>query len=201
VASPAFRTGHRSFYVPERLREGYVLALNDPDILSLRREIAQHRATADHLRRRLDEADSGGVGLQTAWRDFKTAYRTGNAQRLASVLSRLDAAMSSHAVDDAIRKELRLETELLSKLTRAENDRLEQLHQMITREQALAYMRRLAVAVKEEAEAYVGDTHVRTLFLRAISAKFEQLADRRGPEDVGARGQPPDLVGTATDHG
>lgn len=180
--------------MPERLRSGYESALADPDLLSVRREVAAHRSAADDLRRRLEEGEGAGAGLQTAWRDFRTAHRVGNPDRLSDALTRLDAAISQNGAQDGIRKELRAETELISKLTRAENDRMEQLHQMVSREQALGYMRGLAIAVKEAVDANVTDATIRTIVLRAVSTRFEQLADRRGPADAGARGQHAELV-------
>lgn len=194
LANPSFRTGVHSLYMPTRLRPSYEAALGDPDLLSLRREIAAHRAAADDLRRRMEEGDGASGSLQSAWRDFRSAHRAGNPDRLADALTRLDAAISQQGAQDGIRKELRAETDLVAKLTRAENDRMEQLHQMVSREQALGYMRGLAVAVKEAVEANVNEPSVRSLVLRAVSARFEQLADRRGPPDVGAREHVAELV-------
>jgi hypothetical protein len=199
LANPAFRNGTKSFYMPQRLAEGYAQELADPDLLSLRREIAAHRAAASDLRRRLDEGEGGGAGLQTAWRDFRAAHRAGSPERLAETLTRLDAAITRQGAEEALRRELRQETELVSRLTRAENDRMEQLHQMVSREQALAYMRGLAVAVKEAVDGHVGDPSVRTSVLRAISARFEQLNDRRGRPDAGAGGPDHDAVDPAAD--
>lgn len=200
IGSPHFQHGRFSLYMPERLRGDYELALSDPERLSLQREVAAHRATANDLRKRLEAGEATGDGLQTAWRDFKAAHRSGSAERLADALTRVDAAVQQRATEDALRKELRDETELIAKLTKGENDRMEQLHQMVTREQALNYMRGLALTVRAEAESYVRDVDTRRAFLRSVSAKFEQLAGGRGGEDAEPGGQHGEAVGSRPGH-
>jgi hypothetical protein len=190
LANPSFRHGGYSEYVPTAMRDSYAHFRSDPEILSLAREIAHHRAQVDLLRRQLDEEQGGGVGLQTAWRDFKRAHRTGRADQMADALTRLDEAMTHVNREERLRSELRKETELLQKLTRSENDRMEGLHMMLSREQALAFMHALAVAVKDSVEKHVIDSGAKVQVLRSVGARFAELSDRRGAEGGQSRGGP-----------
>jgi hypothetical protein len=174
--------------MPQHLRQGYEDALADPEILSLRSEIAVHRAMADDLRRRLETGEGAGAALQTALRDLRRAHRSGNSDAMAEALTRVYQAGDAHAVQDAARRELRQEDELVQKLTRAENDRMEQLHQMVSREQALGYMRGLSMVVKEAVERHVVDARTRAQVLGAVVAGFGELNGRRGPADADAGG-------------
>lgn len=185
--------------MPSRMTASYEAAIRDPEILSVRREIAVHRAMADDLRRRIEEGAGTGRSVATTWRAFRRAHESGNPAHLATALREHDAAVQSSESDRALRLELRAEDDLVQKLARAENDRMEQLDQKVSREQALGYMRSLAVSVKEAVEAHVVDTLTRSAVLRAVSHRFEQLNDRRGPADV-VDGRRPDVVGQRVVH-
>lgn len=204
IAAGSFRNGATSIAMPTRMQAAYDEAVADPEMLSLRREIGTHRAMSSDILRMLRDADHVDVGAATtAYRDAHRAQRVGDIPRFADAMTRLGAALEGLKSWDALRRELRKEDELVQKFTRAENDRMEQLHQMVSREQALAFMRALAIVVKEAVENNVIDSGIRASVLRVVSTGFEQLARGRGPTGVSpvglaARG---DVVDPASDDG
>jgi hypothetical protein len=189
IASANYRHGRYSIAMPTRMMESYEAFVSDPDILSLRREIASHRAIAEDLRRQLAEGDGVAPNLQKTWREMEVAIRSGNMARLQEAMANHREAVGSRASEEGLRRELRREDELIQKFTRAENDRMEQLHQMVTREQALTYMRSLAIGVKEIVDEHIADANVRQTVLRAVGARFVEFNDRRGPADIVAGGE------------
>ena len=58
VASPHFVTGRYSKYVPQHLRESYEKAVADPELLSLKDEVALLKARKDELLLKMDEIKS-----------------------------------------------------------------------------------------------------------------------------------------------
>jgi hypothetical protein len=69
-ASPTYRTGRYSKYVPERLRERYEAAEDDAELLSLRGEIALTDARLLDLLARVNTGESGQL-----WAELRRAYR------------------------------------------------------------------------------------------------------------------------------
>lgn len=200
VASPHFKNGRYTVVMPDRMRAAFEAALADPHITSLTNEIAAHRATAADLRRRLIDAPPAGAEAQRTWDAVKRAQQGGNPTALAVALTRHDAAMAAERAERELLADLRREDELVSKLTRAENDYRDQLDQQLSREQALVFIRGLSIANKEVIETYVADPGLRTLLLRAIGARFAELADRRGiadPESAGRRRLGPAVLDSA----
>lgn len=180
IASPHFQSGVKSRALPPRMREDYEAHLIDPELLSLRREIAIHRAIAEDLKRRIPEGEASSAVTQQRWKALKAALASGEHERIRLAMAALDDAIAGGFAEWFLRAELRKEDELIQKFTRAENDRLEQLHQMMSREQVLAYMHGLSVSVKDAVEDHVADVATKHALLRRIAARFAELTDRRG---------------------
>lgn len=192
MAAPGWRGRGMSRVLPERLLDHYHEALNDPDLLSLRTEIALQRALLTDLLDRLREGEhvpraafTATAALGRAWRAFNDAYRSGSPDRLAAALTGLDegvrgvvGAMEPARSEADLRVEVRATTKELERLARSENSRLVDLHNMITAERALALQHASVQALLDVLEANVPDVAVRTKIRREAAGRLAELAGR-----------------------
>src|SRR5687768_8325822 len=84
IASPTFKTGRYSKHLPTRLAARYAEALNDPQLLELRDEIALVGTRQSELLSHLDS----GLALQR-WKDAQAAH----SDMLAAIRNKDSAAM------------------------------------------------------------------------------------------------------------
>lgn len=204
MAAPGWRGRGMSRVLPERLLDHYHEALNDPDLLSLRTEIALHRAMLNDLLARLSGGEhvpraafAATATLGRAWRAFNDAYRSGSPERLGTALTALDeavrgvgGAMEQARAESDLRGEVRATTKELERLARSENSRLVDLHNMITAERALALQHASVTALLDVLEANVPDASVRAKIRREASARMQELTGRgSGPGTAPAGGR------------
>jgi len=90
IASPAWKHGKYSDYMPQRLQERFARGLHDPDLLSLDNEIALLDA---HVTEKLEKLrDDVGDGsklwpfLQSAYDDLRAAAASGNTKEVTQSL-------------------------------------------------------------------------------------------------------------------
>lgn len=202
VAAPGWRGRGLSRVLPERLLDHYHEALRDPDLLSLRQEIALQRALLNDVLARLagnqhvpGAAFEAVQALGRAWRTFEAAYRAGRPERLGQALTGLGeavrgvaGAMEPEMADADLRAEVRATTGALERLARSENSRLAELHNMITAERALALQHASVQALLDVLEANVPDAQVRAKIRREAAGKLAELAGR--PASPGGGWQP-----------
>src|SRR5688572_7711861 len=136
TACPHFRTGRYSAYVPERLRERYEQAADDPELLSLRSEVALVDARLVDLLSRVDTGESGAL-----WAELRRAYRAFARARLAgddepAALAKVEHLIERAGQDHQAWAEIGTLIEQRRKLAESESKRLITLQQMITAEQA-----------------------------------------------------------------
>lgn len=74
VANPNFKTGKYSKYIPGSMLESYTTAERDPELLSMKSEIALAEARVIALLARVDTGESGKIWqeLKATWRIFTT---------------------------------------------------------------------------------------------------------------------------------
>lgn len=189
VAAPGWRGRGVSRVLPERLLNHYNEAMDDPNLLSLRQEIALQRALLNDLLVRLQEGHhvpgaafvaTGALGK--AWRGFEAAYRAGDADRIGTALRALDeavravqAAMQPERVERDLRTEVRSTTLNLERLARSENSRLTELHNMVTAERALALQHASVQALLDVLAAHVPDVQTRSAIRRDVAARLQVL--------------------------
>lgn len=151
-AHPAFVDGRSSRdYVPDRLRTDYEAALDDPDLISTRRQMALLDAREAELLRQL-----GGLEPRQAWNDvlvhfgaFEAAHAAGQEGRAEAALDRLREVISIGATDTQIWRELRSLSESRRKLADTERKRLEAMSQFVTSERVMATLSVLGALVAE----------------------------------------------------
>lgn len=164
-----FRTGRYSKYLPERLREKYQDAQQDPEILVLRDEIALADARLADLLTRVDAGESGAL-----WKELKDLVdqlgKTVEALDLdgaRAALKGLRDVMLKGYTDTSAWQEIQAVLMLREHLVRSERQRLVQMQQMISVEQAMT----LIAALTESVRRHVTEPDA----LRAISADLARL--------------------------
>jgi hypothetical protein len=172
IASPNFKTGRHSRYLPAKLLSRYKEALSDPDLLELRSEIALVDARIKHL---LDSVEAGESGA--LWRKASKAYE--ELQEAQAKRDPAAAAAAYKALGDVIRQgvgewatwdEVGKQIDRRRQLVESERRRLEAMQQMITAERAMI----LLSAVTDIIRKNVTDKDT----LRSISDDIRALLDR-----------------------
>lgn len=178
AASPRFKSGDYSAYMPERLRERFAAAQDDPELLSVRDDIALARARITDLLERVDSGEAGTLWRQAGklLRDFHRANgREDAADRQMAILAELEQTVGEGVNDYAAWDEVLKQQQLLLKLSEAERKRLVELQQVMTVEQAMV----LLAQITDIVQRHVTDRTTRA----AIAAEFVRLTGR-GPGRV-----------------
>jgi hypothetical protein len=150
VASPHFKTGRHSKYIPERLAERYQEALADGELLALREEIALVDARLADLLGRVDTGESG-----LFWRQARAAlngYNKAVAEKkdveAATYLFELRQIIDKGIEDYSAWAEVHAVLEQRRRLVESETKRLSQMQQFITAEKAMALIASLTDIIK-----------------------------------------------------
>src|SRR3990167_2348387 len=180
IASPAFKHGRYSKYLPSRLLERYQEASGDPELLALRDELSLTDARLTDILARVDTGEAGAVwqAARRALSDFRKASAAGDTKKMADHLREMESLIDQGFSDYAAWDEIGRLIEQRRRLGDSEQKRLVAMQQMITAEQAMI----LLAAVVDVVRQNVSDRGV----LAAISAGIGRLmAANAGREDRG----------------
>jgi hypothetical protein len=173
-ALPQFRTGRYSKFLPARMAATYRAAAQDPELLSLRSEIALLDARIAELLGRVDTGESGALWntLQKEWAAFRRSRALGDVPTMHLAIARLDLLMDRKHTDSAAWQEIGEAIEQRRKLVESEQKRLVALQAMMSQEQALTLMGVLVDIIT---------THVRDQpTLAQIVADLQALIEHNG---------------------
>lgn len=136
-AHPNFTTGRYSKVLPTRLLARYRAAERDPDLTSLRSELALVDARLTDLLSRVDTGESGAAwrALLQAHRAFKRFQATGDVAQMRTALAALQGRLEESAPDYEAWREIQELLEQRRKLADSETKRLVVLQRMISAEQ------------------------------------------------------------------
>jgi hypothetical protein len=196
--------GRYSKFLPPRLKERYEEAADDPSILSAREDVALLQARIAELTAKLytGEADRVWLDLRRAWRAFERV----NGQRNQAVLCHDDDAVTELTPQylEALAEVKRLvnlgagdaETwrELLhvmrdkTRLQKTEWNRLVDLRQLITVEQAMTFASTLLHAVVRHVDDPATRARINRDFQEALSAAGPAALVQPDGADVGGPG-------------
>lgn len=170
MASPTFKTGRHSKFLPERLAGKYQEALADPRLLELRSEIALVDTRLAELLGHLDSGESADrwQAVHDAYADLQDATARADKDAFKQAMAAMGEALADGAADHDIWVEIVGLTEQRRKLVESERKRLVEMHQMITSERAMI----LLAAVTDTIRKHVQDRETLSL----ISHEIRQLA-------------------------
>lgn len=152
--------------LPGRLRESYENAINDPDILRLRSEIALAETRRQDLVTQLDRGSHEDfldslVLIQT---EIKTAINAGDISRIRTASKELDDLLEKKRPDRSVWRALIEIEDHKRKLVESERKRNVELGQLLTLEQSFFLIKQLSDAVK----MHVTDQTVMKLIINDI---------------------------------
>src|SRR3990167_2330995 len=107
-ASANYRHGRYSKYLPARLAERYLEAESDPELLSLRSELALVQARLPALLRQVDTGEAGALWLaaRKSFADLKIANAAGDTKKASEAFRDLDYYLEKGAADHLIWMEI-----------------------------------------------------------------------------------------------
>ena len=171
-ASGTWKDGRHSKYLPTGLRDRYAEARSDPELLSLRDDIALTDTRTGDVLSRLDAGESGErwARLGRALFQLRQSVDADDVAGTRSALDRFAGIIESGTADTEAWAELGVLIDQRRRLVEGEGKRLTQMQQYITAERAVA----LVAAVAEAVKRHVTDRPT----LAAISAELGALLAR-----------------------
>jgi hypothetical protein len=170
VASTQFVNGRRSKDIPSRLTERYQEALVDDELLALRDDVALIDARLGDVLGRVDSGESGRIWAELG-KCVQAYHRPGASDtaqlKRAEALATIFQLISEGASDYEAWHDVRSLVDQRARLVSNERQRLVQLQQTITVEQAMAML----AAVVSTIKLHVTDEHA----LASISHDLARL--------------------------
>lgn len=177
IASPHFKTGRHSKYVPARMRERYEEALTDDALLALDAEIALLDARIADLLSRVDTGESGAAWTQAgkSYRELKNAMGKIDIPAAQDAMQQLEAALGDGSADYTAWNEIQSLVQQRRALVETERKRLVDLEQMITVEQGMILVGTLLGIIK----ARVSDPAILAAIQTDVNALLAQRTSPR----------------------
>lgn len=150
VASPHFKHGRYSKYLPSQLLEKYKDASQDADLLALRDEISLIDV---RIRELVEKIPQGGathswIDLRAAWGELLSAQRNNDETKMRLAFLKVGDIIRNGAEEAAVWQSIEQSLETRRRLTSAEAKRLTDMNQVITAEKAIALVYAVLDAVK-----------------------------------------------------
>lgn len=180
LAHPQMQHGRYSKHLPTRMGERYQQSLTDPELLAMREEVALIDSRLADVLGRVDSGESGKAWalLKSLFSDYRKA-REGVDK--AIVLHQIEDTIKDGLDDYAAWEEVRSLIDQRSRIVASERQRLVQMQQMLSIDQAMTLMAAIADSVRK----HVSDRDA----LAGISADLTRLLSLGT-----ARGAEPDAV-------
>lgn len=156
IAHPRFKHGGRSYHVPKGLQDTYQRALQDPDYLSLRADIALAVARQQELLDRIDTSETTDAWetARALFDDLVAAIAEGIPEKLNKALDNLRKVLDEGVQREATWDQIRKNSDHIRKLSNTERQRLEAAQQYLTAEAGATLVVRLLEIMKRRVEPY-----------------------------------------------
>ena len=176
LSHPGIKHGRYSKDLPTRLAADYHTALADPDLLSVRQQIAVQEARYRELLRRLQEGDAGTIwpALLKAQAAFRQARTASNIPAMHATMGEIEALIDQGQQDYALWQAIGQASDRLAVLRLTEHKRLVDLKQVVTADKALLLIGMLTAMVREIVIKYVGDDRTRRLMFGDLTRGIER---------------------------
>lgn len=139
AASPQFRTGRYSKYLPARLSGKYEQSKSDPNLLALKEEVSVVDARIAELLERIDtgESQSQWALLQGVHSQLMMAVQARDTGKMAALIKRIGDLIDTGSKDASAWGDIFEAIEQRRKLVESERKRLVEMQQYVTAEQAM----------------------------------------------------------------
>lgn len=184
IAHPNYQGKGKSKYLPERMRGTYEAALDDPELLVLRNDIAIIDARLYDLLQRVDTGESGKLwrDAQTAYFDLLEAMRAQDVKLINSAISKMGRCLDSGVDDYTAWDEVTKAIQQRKGLAESERKRLIEARQMISVEQAMMLLASLLNTIKEHVKDTTALTAIQREFIRITTLGNHQIIDAESVE-------------------
>jgi hypothetical protein len=178
---PQCKTGKYSKVLPLRLAQRYGEALTNPQLLSLKDDVAAAEARLVDLFSRIDTGESGQLwqGLREAADAFEAALGAGDAIAIDRHWATIQRLVTQGSNDYQAWSEVYKVWETRCKLTQQETRMLLTQQQMVSVEQLTHMFSAITAAIQRSVVAHA-DEDVGRRILAAISQEFDWIADKVG---------------------
>ena len=154
--NPAFKDGRYSKYLPKGLLERYQEFLDDPELTSLREDLALLDTRLSMILASMDE--DYGVGmwydLQDEYNNVREALRDGDREKMAEAMNRLGSIISQGLEQGEIWNEVMAVVDERRKVASAEHRRVEKASKSLSVEEAMVMVRFLTETVLDVLDRY-----------------------------------------------
>ena len=184
IAHPNYQGKGKSKYLPERMRATYEAALDDPELLVLRNDIAIIDARLYDLLQRVDTGESGKLwrDAQTAYFDLLEAMRAQDVKLINSAISKMGRCLDSGVDDYTAWDEVTKAIQQRKGLAESERKRLIEARQMISVEQAMMLLTALLITIKEHVKDTTALAAIQREFIRITTLGNHQIIDAESVE-------------------
>lgn len=172
-ASPSWKTGRYSRYMPERLARRVHEMENDPDLLSLKSELALVQLRLSELLEGVGTAQNW-TDLSVKWAEFVQALREQDSDRIAQLVTEINGIVRGGADDTETWKEITALLESRRRLAESEQKRIVAAQHTVAVDQAMGLLGILVEAVKEAALAHA-TPDVAGRILAATSREYQRI--------------------------
>lgn len=151
AASPSFKTGAYSKYLPQRLLTHYEAGLSNPRLLELKEQIALVDARIVEQLQSLDTGENGATWrlLRDTFAELQQAMRGGDAAKLIIYVNSVAKLIEIGNQDVDTWESIYEAVEMRRKLAESERRAMLQAEQMLTLSEAMSMVGAILVAVKE----------------------------------------------------
>lgn len=151
IAHPNYKDGRYTNDIPARLVENYEAAKNDPNLLSVRDDMALLEARIRDLLKRVDSGESGRLWrqLRETYQAFRRATNAGEDDEAKRLLSEIGQLINAGYQDAQAWTEIENTIERKRKLGADERKRLVEMEQMIQTDRMLLVAGALVDAVRK----------------------------------------------------
>jgi hypothetical protein len=141
-ASANYKDGRHSRFLPSRMFAAYRAAGLNPELMSLRQDLALIDARMIDVLKRVDTGEAGSVWieLQAAWARLGREQARGNVETYKLVYDDVGRLVTKGVGDTAAWREIGELIDQRRKLVESEQRRLTLAHEMISRDQAMALL-------------------------------------------------------------
>lgn len=141
-ASPNYKHGKYSKYLPTRMVARYDAARKDPELTEVRHELALVDSRLADLLTRVDTGESGAMWatLKRVYGEFQRYRAMNDVRRLAGKMSEMELIIEQATTDAAAWHEIGEQIELRRKLCETETRRSLALQQYLSSERAMLMM-------------------------------------------------------------
>jgi len=170
-------------FIPERLAEKYLEAVNDPEIIALNDDIALVETRIKQLIERIDTDEPPPVwaDARAAFNEFMMYKRIKDTEKAGEVLNLLEDIFNREASDRESWDEIFSRLEQRMKLASEERKRRMDMRNLMDAEQVMDVASRLLAAVNEAAEVVIEDESVRKELYLATAQRFARLTGSGDP--------------------